>query len=290
MQSAWCRSLYVYVEQRVAAPLPPRSFHHARFCQTFTLYLVRCSDARTARGARRPCRTARRRVSLISSPHTNYIGIYRLPVAYIAADLGLSLEAAREALDAVIAAGLAAYDEATEFVWVVDGAAEQIGELRGADKRVPAAQRDFERVPEGTLADRFYDKYARMLQLSPRGATPVKPAPVKAAPAVKAAPKAAPQSVSVKLKANRDARSFDEVLFEFLDARDDYAAVRKMSPEDNDETTIDIRYKAKALFDSCDAAITAAALRFALSASDPNCYEWNDHVADACSEAARGLI
>src|SRR5206468_3076228 len=55
---------------------------------------------------------------LLSSPHANMLGLYRLPLAYLAADTGLSVGEAEEALLDLEAAELVKYSEEHGFVWV----------------------------------------------------------------------------------------------------------------------------------------------------------------------------
>ena len=65
---------------------------------------------------------------LLSNPLANYTGLYRLPIIYIANDLGLSPDQVRATLAVVEQTGFARYDEASEHVWIVEGARHQLGE------------------------------------------------------------------------------------------------------------------------------------------------------------------
>jgi hypothetical protein len=55
---------------------------------------------------------------LITCPHRNIIGFYRLPKKYIAADLGWSVERVSKVLETLCEAGLIGYDEAVSIVLV----------------------------------------------------------------------------------------------------------------------------------------------------------------------------
>jgi hypothetical protein len=55
---------------------------------------------------------------LLTSPHQNSAGGYRLPAAYAAADMGCTPADFTEAMRNIIEAGLAIYDDATKEVYV----------------------------------------------------------------------------------------------------------------------------------------------------------------------------
>lgn len=64
---------------------------------------------------------------LMTSPHANMLGLYYLPILYIAHETGLGLEGASKGLKSTIEAGFCSYDEDTEMVWVHEMAAYQVG-------------------------------------------------------------------------------------------------------------------------------------------------------------------
>lgn len=104
---------------------------------------------------------------LMSSPHTNYSGLFQLPLNYIANDTGLSLEAVRKALSAIAAVGFARYDENSECAWIVEGAKWQLGELKAVDKRVMGLQKEFDSLPEDCpYKVEFLAKHGKALCLS----------------------------------------------------------------------------------------------------------------------------
>ncbi len=132
---------------------------------------------------------------LMSSPHATYTSIYHLPMVYIAADTGLSMDAVREALAAIERTGFARYDEDSECAWVVEGAKWQIGEdLKAADSRVKAIQKEIDSLPSDCpFKSEFLSKYGRAYHL--RGASfkgqAELPAQEEEAPVAKKAAKAA---------------------------------------------------------------------------------------------------
>lgn len=164
---------------------------------------------------------------LISSPHVNYIGIYRLPLTYIAADLGWTIEHVHDIFENVKWSGFAEYDRVSEIVWITEAAKWQIGdELKTGDKRIGAVQREFESLPTDCLyLDDFFTKYADAYKLKARKgmtaptATPttnVAPAPY-AAPATKAVPVAGDTAIQHSIGA---ASSIEIALEKFLEVRE----------------------------------------------------------------------
>lgn len=98
---------------------------------------------------------------LITCPHAEALGVYRLPLPYIAHDIGCSIEGASEALRCLSEVGFAQYDPHSEVVWVPEMARIQVGDLKEGDKRrtwVASEARKIEKLP--FFAD-FVAKYAR---------------------------------------------------------------------------------------------------------------------------------
>lgn len=108
---------------------------------------------------------------LITSPHANMIGMYHLPIAYIANDTGLSLEGASKGLQRALEAGIGAYDFDAEVVWVFKMAEFQIDTaLSPNDNRVKGIEREYANVPENKYLAAFYDMYSDSFCMSePRG-------------------------------------------------------------------------------------------------------------------------
>lgn len=105
-------------------------------------------------------------VYLISSPHSNMIGMYYLPMMYLAHETGLGIEGASKGLRRALEAGFCSYDEASEVVWVHEMARYQIAdELAANDNRVKGIQREIDLVPENPFVSAFYDKYSSAFKL-----------------------------------------------------------------------------------------------------------------------------
>lgn len=99
---------------------------------------------------------------LMTSPHANMLGLYYLPIPYIAHETGLTIEGASEGLRRCIEAGFCAYDEAAECVWVFEMARYQIDErLDVKDKRCKGVQNWYDNLPENKYLGDFYDAYAK---------------------------------------------------------------------------------------------------------------------------------
>ncbi|WP_052955203.1 hypothetical protein [Enterobacter ludwigii] len=97
---------------------------------------------------------------LLTNPHANMIGLYYMPLMFIAHETGLGIEGASKGLRSAIEAGFCHYDEQSEMVWVPEMAAHQIGiNLNPKDKRCPGVQNEYNAQPENPFLSAFYDKY-----------------------------------------------------------------------------------------------------------------------------------
>jgi hypothetical protein len=106
---------------------------------------------------------------LISSPHSNMLGLYYQPILYMAHETGMGIDGASEGLAACIECGFCSYDEATEMVWVHEMAAWQIADsLSSGDKRCKGIQKDYEALPENPFLGAWFDRYALPFHLSRR--------------------------------------------------------------------------------------------------------------------------
>lgn len=104
---------------------------------------------------------------LMTSPHANMLGLYYLPVLYIAHETGLGFEGALKGLKGSIEAGFCSYDEETEMVWVHEMAAYQIGtSLSTGDKRCAGVRNEYAALPENPFLSNFYDKYLHHYHLT----------------------------------------------------------------------------------------------------------------------------
>lgn len=82
---------------------------------------------------------------LVTSPHSNMIGVYHCPILYVAHETGLPIEGASKGLQRLIEGEYCTYDEASETVFVHEMAKYQIGEsLSPNDKQVKGVQKQFD--------------------------------------------------------------------------------------------------------------------------------------------------
>ncbi|QAZ46127.1 hypothetical protein [Mesorhizobium sp. Pch-S] len=103
---------------------------------------------------------------LLTSPHTNMIGMYPLDLQYVAIDLGSPLEGASKGLRRVCEAGLATYDEVNEIVWVHDMAISQVApRLSPKDNRVQAVAKLLATLPICPITLSFYTRYRDVFHL-----------------------------------------------------------------------------------------------------------------------------
>lgn len=99
---------------------------------------------------------------LITCPHAHMLGIFYVPVLYIATETGLGMEGASKGLQSAIDAGFCSYDPVTEMVWVREMAKYQVAtELKVTDNRCKGIQKDYEALPDNPFLSAFYDKYAQ---------------------------------------------------------------------------------------------------------------------------------
>lgn len=98
---------------------------------------------------------------LMTSPHSEMIGVYQLPKLYLLHETGLSVEGASKGLQRCIDVGFCMYDEATEMVFVVEMGAHQVGEiLKSSDHRTKGIHRAYLRIAETMLGRAFFDRYS----------------------------------------------------------------------------------------------------------------------------------
>ena len=99
---------------------------------------------------------------LLTCPHANMLGLYYLPILYIAHETGLGMEGACKGLQWAKNSGFCDYDEDTEVVWIYEMARFQIGEqLKDADKRCIGVQKEYNSLPNNSFLSAFYDKYRK---------------------------------------------------------------------------------------------------------------------------------
>ena len=104
---------------------------------------------------------------LMTSPHANMLGLYYLPILYIAHETGLGLEGASKGLKSTIEAGFCSYDEDTEMVWVHEMAAYQVGKaLKPGDNRCAGVRSEYASLTENPFLSLFYERYKDDFQLN----------------------------------------------------------------------------------------------------------------------------
>jgi hypothetical protein len=210
---------------------------------------------------------------LLSSAHCNYISLYPLPIAYACADLGMSEKALMAAIATVETTGFMKFDRANEIVWIVEGAGQQIGDLKYSpksksagtpDTRIACVRREFAQVPKASpLRAEFFAKYAEMLKLDQDVALAVKPTP--------------PKQISVPVAAAAKTQSLEEqhyatALKTFMAQRE---AQRDVFLEGGDSSA---RATAQSLVRRTNWPTAAALLGYAIVANDLNLVETQDHV------------
>lgn len=106
---------------------------------------------------------------LMTSPHSNMLGLYYQPVLYLAEETGLTPEGASKGLQACIEEGFCMYDQQSKMVWVIEMASYQIGsELAASDKRCKGIQKDYNALPNCQFLGDFFDRYAQAFHLTDR--------------------------------------------------------------------------------------------------------------------------
>lgn len=106
---------------------------------------------------------------LVSSPHANMLGLYRLPIAYLAADTGLTRPDAEEALKELAEAELVSYSTEQQFVWVRYFIPTQVLAdtecLKANDNQSIHAQRVFDSLAGAPFRNDLLEAYGQALNL-----------------------------------------------------------------------------------------------------------------------------
>jgi len=105
-------------------------------------------------------------IYLLTNPHANMIGIYYLPTAFIAHEVGLNEDVTTQSITKLCALGYCDYDFDREYVWVREMGATQIApELNARDHRVKGVNEAYHSLPDLPFLQAFYDKYADLFLL-----------------------------------------------------------------------------------------------------------------------------
>lgn len=107
---------------------------------------------------------------LMTSPHSNMIGVFHCPVMYMAHETGLGMEGASKALASLIEAGYCTYDESSETVFVRRMAAFQIAEqLKPDDNRAKWVVKEWQKISSSAIRDAFHAIYCEAYNLPTEG-------------------------------------------------------------------------------------------------------------------------
>lgn len=103
---------------------------------------------------------------LLTNPHANMLGLYYLPLTFLAHEVGIPSEGASKALESLSEAGFCAYDNEAEHVWVFAMAKYQVAEfLKEADNRVAGVRREYAALPDNAFLAPFFDRYGAAFHL-----------------------------------------------------------------------------------------------------------------------------
>ncbi|AEF89685.1 hypothetical protein DelCs14_2673 [Delftia sp. Cs1-4] len=103
---------------------------------------------------------------LMTSPHSNMLGLYFQPLMYMAYETGLGIEGASKGLQDCTDVGFCSYDDESEMVWVHEMAAFQIAdELKESDKRTAGVQKDYDTLQDNPFLAAFFDRYQSAFHL-----------------------------------------------------------------------------------------------------------------------------
>ena len=97
---------------------------------------------------------------LITSQHSNMIGVFHCPPIFIAYETGIPIDEVLRALQRLASIGYCEYDAERELVWVCEMAKYQIAEqLKPSDKRVIGISKEFTKIPDCKIKKSFYSRY-----------------------------------------------------------------------------------------------------------------------------------
>ena len=109
-------------------------------------------------------------IYLLSSPHANMLGLYWLPLPYMAREMRLSEERIGAAIETLEAAGMVKYDAASEHIFVKHFVKTQVlGQhdgLTANNNQVTAARTIFAGLPNTPLKDDLIAAYGKALHLT----------------------------------------------------------------------------------------------------------------------------
>lgn len=105
---------------------------------------------------------------LMTSPHSNMIGLYYCPPIYIAHETGLSQEDSIDAINYLGQINFCTYDWDTEFVFIREFTKHQVGDsIQVADLRHKGILNQLAKIPEGPCKQAFLNRYRSSHHLLP---------------------------------------------------------------------------------------------------------------------------
>ena len=111
----------------------------------------------------------------ITSPGSNMLGLYYLPLPIIAHETGLTLHQVTTGLEHLKRLEFCEYDTERELIWVRKMAKFQIGEaLSAGDKRCAMVRKEIARLGENELTQQFIGTYSHNYHLSNAPSMPLK--------------------------------------------------------------------------------------------------------------------
>lgn len=96
-------------------------------------------------------------IYLQTNHHTHSVGVFYLPIHYIAHDTGIPIQQVQTLLKVLCKANFCRYDFTEEYIWLINYALEQAGgPLKEGDNRIIQAQKYCEGLPQLDFLDEFY--------------------------------------------------------------------------------------------------------------------------------------
>lgn len=96
-------------------------------------------------------------IYLQTNHHTHSLGIFYLPINYIAQDVGINAKKVKSIVENLVELDFCQYDFEQEYIWLKGYALEQSGgALKAGDNRVSQLQKYFEDLPALSFIEDFY--------------------------------------------------------------------------------------------------------------------------------------
>lgn len=105
---------------------------------------------------------------LLTNPHSNMFGLYYLPMPIICHETGMSDKKINACFVKLLNIGFCRYDCESEFIFVTEMAAYQIGFLDPKDHKIKALHKAWQALPNNPFIGDFFDKYGERYLLDRR--------------------------------------------------------------------------------------------------------------------------